>query len=147
MNNYSKKVMNHFLHPRNVGHIKNYDGIGKLGNPRCGDIMEMTIKVKNQKSKISAKGGSASGGKNIDDEIINDIKFQTFGCGAAVATSSMLTEMVKGKTIAEAEKITARKLDKSLGNLPPIKKHCAFLAENALKATIKDYKCKITGNR
>ena len=114
--------MDHFTNPRNVGHIKDYDGIGKLGNPRCGDIMEMTIKVK-------------------DNKII-DIKFQTFGCGAAVATSSLLTELVKGKTIEEAEKITGEKLDKSLGNLPPIKKHCAFLAESALKAAIEDYQNK-----
>ena len=131
MNKYSKKVMDHFTNPRNVGHIKDYDGIGKLGNPRCGDIMEMTIKT--QKSKLKNKN-------NESTAIIKDIKFQTFGCGAAVATSSMITELVKGKTIEEAEKITGEELDKSLGNLPKVKKHCAFLAESALKKAIGDYK-------
>jgi len=136
---YSKKVIDHFMHPRNVGRIKNPSGVGRLTDPQCGDIMEMTIKIKKSKPKNLSRVKS-SDKNNKPTEIIEDIKFQTFGCGAAVATSSMLTELVKGKTMAEAEKITGDKLDKSLGNLPPVKKHCAHLAEMAFKAAIEDYK-------
>jgi nitrogen fixation NifU-like protein len=120
---YSKKVMEHFLHPRNVGKIKNASGKGRIGNAVCGDVMEMTIKV-------DEKGGK---------KVISDAKFQTFGCGAAVATSSIVTELVKGETIAEAKKLTAEKIDKSLNNLPSLKKHCAKLAIDALRKAIKDY--------
>ena len=119
---YSKKVMEHFQHPRNVGEMKDPNGIGHVGNPVCGDIMELYIKVK-------------------DDKII-DAKFKTFGCGAAIATSSMVTEMVKGKTIEEALKITNRTVAEALDGLPPMKMHCSALAEDALKLAIEDYLAK-----
>jgi len=116
---YSKKVMRHFLHPKNVGKIKNADGIGKAVSPVCGDYMLLYIKVK--------------------DEKIKDIKFQTFGCSAAIASSSVLTEMTKGKTIKEAEKITKDRVVRALGGLPYKKVHCSVLATDALKQAIKDY--------
>ena len=119
MERYSEKVMEHFRNPRNVGEIKNPDGIGHVGNPVCGDIMEMYIKVENN--------------------IIVDAKFKTFGCGAAIATSSMVTELVKGKTIDEALKISNRAVVEALGGLPHIKMHCSVLAEEALKSAISDY--------
>ncbi len=119
---YSKKVMEHFQNPRNVGEIKNPDGIGHIGNPICGDIMELYIKVKNNR--------------------ITDAKFKTFGCGAAIATSSMITEMVKGKTIKEALEISNRAVAEALDGLPPVKMHCSVLAENALRAAIDDYLAK-----
>ena len=122
MEQYSKKVMDHFLNPRNVGEIKDADGIGEAGNPVCGDIMRMYIKVK--------------------DNVITDIKFLTYGCGAAVATSSMVTEMVKGKTIEEALEITNKQVAEALDGLPPIKMHCSLLAEEGIKAAIDDYKKK-----
>ncbi len=121
---YSKKVMDHFQNPRNVGEIKDASGVGEKGNPTCGDIMKMYIKV----------------GKKNGKEIIEDIKFQTFGCGAAVATSSMITEMVKGKTLEEAEKISNAQVAEALGGLPPIKMHCSNLAANALGDAIQNYK-------
>ena len=117
---YSEKVMEHFRNPRNVGQIPDADGVGKAGNPICGDVMAIYIKVK--------------------DDVIVDIKFQTFGCGAAIATSSMVTELVKGKTIEEALRITNRTVAEALGGLPPIKMHCSLLAEQGLKAAIEDYK-------
>lgn len=116
---YSEKVMDHFMNPRNVGEIPDADGIGKVGNPVCGDVMVLYIKV--------------------NDGIITDAKFKTFGCGAAIATSSMVTEMVKGKTVEEALKISDRAIADALDGLPPIKMHCSLLAEDALKAAIKDY--------
>lgn len=116
---YSDKVMEHFTNPRNVGEIPNADGIGKVGNPVCGDIMALYIKV--------------------DGNIIIDAKFKTFGCGAAIATSSMVTELVKGKTIEEALKISNKAVAEALGGLPPIKLHCSLLAEQALKAALEDY--------
>ncbi len=116
---YSEKVMDHFLHPRNVGEIPDASGIGNVGNPVCGDIMRMYIKVENN--------------------IIVDAKFKTFGCGAAISTSSMVTEMVKGKPIEEALKISNQAVAEALGGLPPIKMHCSVLAEEALKSAIKDY--------
>lgn len=122
MEAYSTKVMDHFFNPRNVGTMDDADGIGEVGNPRCGDIMRMYIKVKDNK--------------------ITDIKFQTFGCGAAVATSSMVTEMVKGKELDEALKITNREVAEALGGLPPIKMHCSNLAESGIKAAIDDYRKK-----
>lgn len=122
MEQYSKKVMDHFLNPRNVGEMKDADGIGEAGNPVCGDIMRMYIKVK--------------------DNVITDIKFLTYGCGAAVATSSMVTEMVKGKTIEEALKITNKQVAEALDGLPPIKMHCSLLAEEGIKAAIDDYRKK-----
>jgi nitrogen fixation protein NifU and related proteins len=120
MEQYSEKVMDHFLNPRNVGEIKDADGVGEVGNPRCGDIMKMYIKVKDNK--------------------ITDIKFLTFGCGAAVATSSMVTEMVKGKTLEEALEITNREVAQALDGLPPVKMHCSNLAEQAIKEAIDNYR-------
>jgi nitrogen fixation NifU-like protein len=119
---YSEKVMDHFRNPRNVGRIENPDGVGKVGNPVCGDVMAIYIKVK--------------------DDVIDDIKFETFGCGAAIATSSIVTELVKGKTIDEALKITNKTVADALDGLPTIKMHCSLLAEDGLKAAIEDYKKK-----
>ena len=116
---YSKKVMEHFKNPRNVGEIENPDGIGYVGNPVCGDIMELYIRV--------------------NDGVITDAKFRTFGCGAAIATSSIVTEMVKGKTIEDALKISNKAVAEALDGLPPIKMHCSVLAEEALKSAIDDY--------
>ena len=120
MSMYSKKVMEHFLNPRNMGKIDDPDGVGTAGNPICGDTMTIYIKVKNNR--------------------IVDIKFQTFGCAAAIATSSMITELAKGKTIEEAEKITRDDVADALEGLPPIKMHCSNLAADTLKAAIEDYK-------
>ena len=119
---YSKKVMDHFMNPRNVGKLENPDGVGKVGNPTCGDLMEIHIKVKDGK--------------------ITDAKFQTFGCGAAIATSSMVTELAKGKTVDEAAKISRNDVANELDGLPPVKMHCSNLASDALKAAIEDYQQK-----
>lgn len=119
---YTDKVMEHFTNPRNVGVIENADGYGKVGNPICGDLMEIYIKVEN--------------------DIITDIKFRTFGCGSAIATSSMVTEMAKGKNIDEAMKITRNDVANELEGLPPQKMHCSNLAADALHEAIKDYKAK-----
>ncbi len=119
MQNYGEKVMEHFRNPRNVGEIENPSGIGKVGNPVCGDVMALYIKVE--------KG------------IIIDAKFKTFGCGAAIATSSMVTEMVKGKSIEEALKVSNKAVAEALGGLPSIKMHCSVLAEEALHGAIEDY--------
>jgi nitrogen fixation NifU-like protein len=124
---YSEKVMEHFMNPRNVGEMDNPDGIGHVGNPVCGDIMELYIKVK--------------------DGIIVDARFKTFGCGAAIATSSMVTELVKGKSVEEALKISNRAVAEALGGLPPIKMHCSVLAEEALKSAIDDYLNKSEGSK
>ncbi|HHW08128.1 MAG TPA: Fe-S cluster assembly scaffold protein NifU [Clostridia bacterium] len=119
---YSEKVMDHFINPRNVGEIENADGVGEVGNPTCGDIMKITIKVENN--------------------IITDIKFKTFGCGAAVATSSMVTELAKGKTLDEAKQITRKDVADALDGLPPNKMHCSNLAADALRLAIDDYLAK-----
>jgi len=116
---YSEKVMEHFKNPHNVGEIENADGIGHVGNPVCGDIMELYIKVK--------------------DGIIVDAKFKTFGCGAAIATSSMVTEIVKGKSLEQALKISNKTVAEALDGLPAVKMHCSVLAEDALKLAIEDY--------
>jgi nitrogen fixation NifU-like protein len=116
---YSEKVMDHFKNPRNVGEIENPDGVGHVGNPVCGDIMELYIKV--------------------NDGIIVDAKFKTFGCGAAIATSSIVTELVKGKNIKEALQISNKAVVEALDGLPPLKMHCSVLAEEALKSAIEDY--------
>ncbi len=116
---YSEKVMDHFMNPRNVGVLEDADGVGRAGNPVCGDLMEMSIK--------------------IADDVIADIRFRTFGCGAAIATSSMATEMIKGKTIDEALEISNRAIAEALDGLPPIKMHCSVLAADALRATLADY--------
>jgi len=117
---YSKCVMQNFFHPKNIGEMKNPDGVGKVGNPVCGDIMQVYIKVK--------------------DDKIKDIKFKTFGCAAAIATSSMITQLAKGKTLKQAKKITNKDVAKSLKGLPPIKMHCSNLASDALKMAIEDYR-------
>lgn len=117
---YSEKVLDHFTNPRNVGEIENANGVGQVGNPKCGDIMKMYLKIENN--------------------IIIDAKFKTFGCGAAVATSSMATELVKGKTVEEALKITNKAVAEALDGLPPAKMHCSNLAEEAISAAILDYK-------
>lgn len=119
---YSEKVMDHFANPRNVGEIPDADGIGKVGNPQCGDVMWLYIKVK--------------------DDRIADIKFKTFGCGAAIATSSMITELARGKTLEEAKKISRQDVAESLDGLPPTKMHCSNLASDALREAIKDYEAK-----
>ncbi len=114
---YSEKLLEHFKNPRNVGVIENADGVGEAGNPKCGDMMTVYIKVK--------------------EDVIEDIKFQTFGCAAAIATSSMMTELAKGKKIEEALKISKRDIADALDGLPPIKMHCSLLAEDALKRRLK----------
>ena len=119
---YSQKVMDHFMNPHNVGVIENPDGYGKVGNPVCGDIMEIFIKVK--------------------DDVIEDIRFRTFGCGSAIATSSMVTDMARGKTLEEALKITRDDVATELEGLPPKKMHCSNLAADALHAAIEDYREK-----
>lgn len=116
---YSEKVMDHFANPRNVGELEKADGIGEVGNPKCGDIMKMYIKVENN--------------------VIVDVKFKTFGCGAAIATSSMATELIKGKTIDEALQLTNKAVMEALDGLPPVKVHCSVLAEQAIKSAIADY--------
>ena len=116
---YSEKVMDHFSNPRNVGEIPDASGVGTVGNPICGDVMKMFLKIENN--------------------VIVDVKFKTFGCGAAIATSSMVTEMVKGKTIEEALKISNKAVAEALGGLPPVKMHCSVLAEDALRSALKDY--------
>ena len=119
---YSQKVMDHFSNPRNVGELSNADGVGEVGNAKCGDIMQIYLKV--------------------EDNIIQDVKFKTFGCGAAIATSSMATEMVKGKSIEEALLITNKAVMEALDGLPPAKIHCSLLAEEAIHAAIEDYQKK-----
>ncbi len=119
---YSEKVMDHFANPRNVGEIEGASGSGTVGNAKCGDIMKMDIQV--------------------EDNVIVDVKFKTFGCAAAVATSSMATEMVKGKTIEEALALTNKAVAEALDGLPPVKMHCSLLAEEAIHAAIEDYQQK-----
>ena len=116
---YTETVMDHFMNPRNVGEIENADGVGEVGNAKCGDIMKMYLK--------------------IDNDVITDVKFETFGCGSAIASSSMATEMVKGKTVEEALAITNKQVVDALGGLPAHKLHCSVLAEESIKSAIKDY--------
>ena len=116
---YTDTVMDHFMHPRNVGEIPDADGVGQVGNAKCGDIMKMYLK--------------------INDNVIEDVKFETFGCGSAIASSSMATEMIKGKTIDEALAVTNRQVVEALGGLPAHKLHCSVLAEESIKSAIKNY--------
>ena len=116
---YSEKVMDHFMHPRNVGSIENADGVGQVGNAKCGDIMKIYLKIEN--------------------DIIVDVKFETFGCGSAIASSSMATEMIKGKSIADAMALTNKAVAEALDGLPAHKLHCSVLAEDAIKNALKDY--------
>ena len=120
---YSAKVMEHFQNPRNVGEIKDADGIGTVGNPSCGDIMSIYIKVENN--------------------VIADIKFKTFGCGAAIASSSMMTEMIKGKPVEYAASLTNQEVADALDGLPPVKIHCSLMAEEALKSALDDYEKRL----
>lgn len=124
---YTEQVMDHYENPRNVGIVENANGIGIVGNPACGDVMKLTIRVENN--------------------VIVDAKFKTFGCGAAIATSSMVTEMVKGKPLDKALEISNKTVIEALGGLPRVKRHCSVLAENALKAAIKDYKASLIKKR
>ena len=116
---YSEKVMDHFRHPRNVGCIENADGVGEVGNGKCGDIMKMYLK--------------------IDDDIVSDVKFETFGCGSAIASSSMATELIKGKPLKDVLKLTNKAVTEALDGLPTHKLHCSVLAEEAIQAAVKDY--------
>ena len=116
---YSDKVMDHFLHPRNVGEIEDASGVGEVGNAKCGDIMKIFL--------------------DVEDDIIKDVKFQTFGCGSAIASSSMATELIKGKSIHEALALTNQAVAEALDGLPPVKMHCSVLAEQAIKAALVDY--------
>ena len=120
---YTEQVMDHFMNPRNVGEIEDASGVGTVGNAKCGDIMKIYIKVEN--------------------DVIVDVKFKTFGCGAAIATSSKATEIVKGMTLEEAEKVTNKMVMEALGGLPPVKVHCSVLAEEALHAAIQDYRARL----
>ena len=120
---YTEQVMDHFMNPRNMGEMEDASGVGTVGNAKCGDIMRIYIKVEN--------------------DVITDVKFKTFGCGAAIATSSKATELVKGKTLDEALQITNKQVMDSLGGLPPVKVHCSVLAEEALHAAIQDYKDRL----
>jgi nitrogen fixation NifU-like protein len=119
---YSEKVIDHYENPRNVGVVDNADGTGTVGNPACGDVMKLTLR--------------------IEDNVITDAKFKTFGCGAAIASSSMLTELVRGKSVEEALSISNKAVAEALDGLPPVKLHCSVLAEDALKAAIEDYRNK-----
>ncbi|PIV42033.1 MAG: iron-sulfur cluster assembly scaffold protein [Candidatus Nealsonbacteria bacterium CG_4_10_14_0_2_um_filter_40_15] len=120
---YTKEVIKRFTHPKNFGEIKNADGVGKVGNPRCGDLMKLYLKIEKKNGR----------------EVIKDIKFHTLGCAAAIATSDMACDLVKGKTLKEALKIDYQKIIKALGDLPPIKIHCSVLAREGLKAAIENY--------
>lgn len=123
---YSEKVLDHFQNPRNMGEIEGYNGMGMVGNAKCGDIMQMFIKVN-------------------DEGIIEDVGFKTFGCGAAVATSSMATEMIKGKSVDEALQLSNAAVVEALEGLPPVKIHCSVLAEEAVKAAVEDYHKRMAG--
>lgn len=123
---YSEQVMDHFSKPHNMGTLENPSGIGRVGNPVCGDLMELQIKV----------------GQRNGKEFIEDAKFQTFGCGAAIATSSIMTDMIIGKDLDEAEKLTNKAVTEALGGLPPVKRHCSVLAEEALTKAVADYHAK-----
>ena len=119
---YSEKVMDHFLHPRNVGIIEDADAVGEVGNAKCGDIMKMYLKIK--------------------DDIVEDVKFETFGCGSAIASSSMATEMIKGKPLSEVEKLTNQAVTEALDGLPAHKIHCSVLAEEAIHSALEDYRSR-----
>ena len=124
MARYSEKVMDHLMHPRNVGVIENADGVGEVGNAKCGDIMKIYLKIEN--------------------DMVADVKFETFGCGSAIASSSMATELIKGKPVAEAMALTNKAVAEALDGLPPVKMHCSVLAEEAIQSALEDYQ-KRTG--
>ena len=137
MNVYSKKVMDNFKHPKNVGKMKDADGQGQVGNPACGDILTLYIKVGKRKKKTKSNAIALQ-----EEEYIKDIKFNTLGCAAAIAVSSMITQMAKNKTLEEAKKITNNEIANELGGLPPVKHHCSLLGADALRKAIQDYKSK-----
>lgn len=160
---YSKQVMKYFKNPKNIGVIKDADGIGTVGNPRCGDVMKVYLKVGHRplsgNSKLQALNSKQIQNSNNQnpkklkansykltavEEFIKDIKVQTLGCGAAIATSSIATEMVKGKSLDEALKLTNQEVAKKLGGLPPAKMHCSLLAEEGIKKAIEDYRKKFS---
>ena len=122
---YSEQVMDHFMNPRNVGEIENADGVGTVGNAKCGDIMKMYLK--------------------IEDDIVKDVKFETFGCGSAIASSSMATELIKGKPVEEARQLTNKAVAEALDGLPDYKMHCSVLAQEAIEAALKDYESRQEG--
>ena len=124
---YSEKVMDHFMHPRNVGVIENADGVGEVGNAKCGDIMKIYLK--------------------IDNDIITDVKFETFGCGSAIASSSMATEMIKGKSVDDALALSNKAVAEALDGLPAHKMHCSVLAEEAIKKAVEDYRERTQGEK
>ncbi len=129
---YSDKLIKHFQNPKNIGKIKNADGVGTVGNPKCGDVMKVYIKVGKQKAKSQKP-------KAEFEEYIKDIKVQTLGCAAAIATSSVITELAKGKSIKDAMNLTNKDVVKTLGGLPPLKHHCSLLAEQGIKAAVSNY--------
>ena len=122
---YTEKVLDHFRNPRNVGELENANGVGEVGNAKCGDIMKIYLQIN-------------------DDKVIEDVKFKTFGCGSAIASSSMATELIKGKTIFDAMQLTNKAVMEALDGLPPVKVHCSVLAEDAIKAAVEDYRSKKT---
>lgn len=141
---YSKEVMEHFMHPRNIGVIENADGVGTVGNPRCGDVMKLYIKIGrrpilNRETKEHKNIRTEKHKNRETEEYIKDVKVQTLGCGAAIASASMATEMVKGKSLAKALEITNQAVAKALGGLPPMKVHCSVLARQGIQKAIEDY--------
>lgn len=139
---YTKEVMDHFMHPRNVGEIENADGVGQVGNVRCGDVMYVYIKVGSRQSAVGSKELQTANRKPQTEEYIEDIKFKTLGCAAAIATSSMMTELAKGKTLEEAKKISRDDINEALGVLPKQKYHCSILSADAIQRAIEDYEGK-----
>jgi len=150
---YSKETLEHFKNPKNMGEIKGADGVGEVGNLRCGDVMRVFIRVAKRPKKeqnahgiISQKGhGKGTIEKEVQEEYIEDIKFKTLGCAAAIAASSMMTELAKGKSLSDAEKISRDDINDSLGKLPPQKYHCSILSAEGIKRAIEDYRQKNNG--
>lgn len=151
---YSKETMEHFRNPKNMGEIKGADGVGEVGNLKCGDVMRVFIKVKTRKLKVKSlklkveEEASLSGGtieKEAQEEYIADIKFKTLGCAAAIAASSMMTELAKGKSLNDAEKISRDDINDSLGKLPAQKYHCSILSAEGIRKAIADYRSKVKG--
>jgi nitrogen fixation protein NifU and related proteins len=148
---YSDKIMDHFRNPRNLGEISDADGIGTVGNPNCGDVMKMYIRVGKRplssKSKVHlSRPTRAEAESPKEEEYIQEVKFQTLGCGAAIASSSIATELVLGKSLGEALKITGRHIANEMGKFPPAKYHCSILAEEGIKKAIEDYQAKKKNN-
>jgi len=140
MNDYSEQVYDHFMNPRNMGEIADADGVGKVGNVKCGDVMYIYIRVG------SRELGAGSKNSKLTEEYIEDIKFKTLGCAAAIAASSMMTELAKGKSLKEAENITRDDINESLGKLPPQKYHCSILSAEGIRKAIDEYRSKQHNN-